>query len=207
VRVYISGPMSGLPDLNFPAFHGAAKRLRAAGHDVVSPAEMDDPEDTTEHDWGWYLRRDLKALVDCEAVVVLPGWKDSKGARLETSVAAQLGMPLYSLDRPMELHFRDCDISERHTRVAAGGHCPCPCHKEEPMSNLSNEEPDPIPNNRRPSWELVIEDMEERNRTGIAKYGTPLQPMNGRDSLVDAYQEALDLVVYLRNEIEERRGA
>jgi hypothetical protein len=54
------------------------------------------------------------------------------------------------------------------------------------------------------TWELVIEDMRDRDRVGRAKYGTPLQPCNGRDSLVDAYQEALDLVVYLRNEIEER---
>lgn len=68
------------------------------------------------------------------------------------------------------------------------------------------DQPPPVPNDRRPSWELVIEDMQERDRVGRERYGTPLQPHNGRDNLVDAYQEALDLVVYLRNEIEERRG-
>jgi hypothetical protein len=47
--------------------------------------------------------------------------------------------------------------------------------------------------------------MRARDHAGRKKYGTPLQPRNGRDSLVDAYQEALDLVVYLRNAIEERR--
>jgi hypothetical protein len=67
------------------------------------------------------------------------------------------------------------------------------------------DQPAPVHNDRRPSWELVIEDMHERNRIGVERYGTPLQPFNGRDNLVDAYQEALDLVVYLRNEIEERR--
>jgi len=50
------------------------------------------------------------------------------------------------------------------------------------------------------TWRLVIEDMKDRDRIGREKYGTPLQPHNGRDSLVDAYQ------VYLRNEIEERKG-
>jgi hypothetical protein len=55
------------------------------------------------------------------------------------------------------------------------------------------------------TWELVIADMRERDRIGRRKYGTPLQPCNGRDSLVDAYQEALDLCVYLRNEIETRK--
>ena len=39
---------------------------------------------------------------------------------------------------------------------------------------------------------------------GIRKYGTPLQPDNGRDSLQDAYEEALDLCVYLKNEIRLR---
>lgn len=53
-------------------------------------------------------------------------------------------------------------------------------------------------------WLLVIRDMEERRKFGIQKYGRPLQSRNGRDPLVDAYQEALDLCVYLRQAIEER---
>lgn len=53
-------------------------------------------------------------------------------------------------------------------------------------------------------WKLVIADMKERRETGISRYGTPLQANNGRDALVDAYQEALDLAVYLRQAIEER---
>ena len=54
-------------------------------------------------------------------------------------------------------------------------------------------------------WLLVLSDMEDRRRMGISKYGTPVQPFNGRDALVDAYQESLDLCVYLRQAIEERR--
>lgn len=53
-------------------------------------------------------------------------------------------------------------------------------------------------------WLLVLKDMEERRKHGIEKYGVPVQPYNGRDPLVDAYQEVLDLCVYLRQEIEER---
>ena len=67
----------------------------------------------------------------------------------------------------------------------------------------NNPEPKPIPNNETPIWELVIADMQERNRIGTAKYGTPLQAHNGRKPLIDAYQEALDLCVYLRQAIEE----
>jgi hypothetical protein len=55
-------------------------------------------------------------------------------------------------------------------------------------------------------WPLVIVDMCERDRVGRARYGTPLQPNNGRDALKDAYQEALDLAAYLRQAIYERDG-
>ena len=51
---------------------------------------------------------------------------------------------------------------------------------------------------------LVIADMEERRRVGIERYGIPLQAHNGRDALVDAYQEALDLAAYLKQAIVER---
>lgn len=54
-------------------------------------------------------------------------------------------------------------------------------------------------------WPLVIKDMTDRDRLGRAKYGIPLRIHNGRDALVDAYQEVLDLSVYMRQEIEERR--
>lgn len=54
------------------------------------------------------------------------------------------------------------------------------------------------------SRDMVIADMEERRRLGIARYGVPVQPGNGRNALVDAYQEALDLVVYLKQDLEEQ---
>lgn len=69
---------------------------------------------------------------------------------------------------------------------------------------MIEDQPPPVHNESRPIWDLVIEDMTTRNTVGIERYGTPLQAHNGRDALVDAYQEALDLVVYLRQAIEER---
>jgi len=71
---------------------------------------------------------------------------------------------------------------------------------------MSEPEPDPKPNKEAAVWSLVIKDMAERDLSGLEKYGTRLQPHNGRDPLVDAYQEALDLVVYLRQAIYERTG-
>lgn len=73
---------------------------------------------------------------------------------------------------------------------------------------MSDPQPDPKPADvSRPAvWGLVIGDMRMRDATGRDKYGVPLQPHNGRDALVDAYQEALDLCVYLRQAIYERDG-
>lgn len=73
--------------------------------------------------------------------------------------------------------------------------------------SVNRPEQPPTPNDRTPIWDLVVADMQERDRIGTGKYGTPLQAHNGRDALVDAYQEALDLVVYLRQAIEERGAA
>lgn len=72
--------------------------------------------------------------------------------------------------------------------------------------DLNRPEPAPEPNTHPVVWDLVMADMRQRDESGLAKYGTRLQPHNGRDALVDAYQEALDLVVYLRQAIAERDG-
>lgn len=76
---------------------------------------------------------------------------------------------------------------------------------EKPES-LTAPQPAPKTNNHPPVWPLVMVDMAQRDAEGRKKYGTPLQPHNGRDVLVDAYQEALDLAVYLRQAIYERDG-
>lgn len=68
----------------------------------------------------------------------------------------------------------------------------------------TNSQQAPKPNDNPAAWSLVIKDMAERDIFGAEKYRTRLQPLNGRDALIDAYQEALDLVVYLRAAIYER---
>ena len=89
MRIYIAGPMSGHKDLNFPAFHAAADRLRANGHDVVSPAELN-PDPGME--WHQAMRVDIAALVTCEAIHLLHGWQKSRDATLEQHIAERLGM-------------------------------------------------------------------------------------------------------------------
>jgi hypothetical protein len=74
------------------------------------------------------------------------------------------------------------------------------------MTAATTEQPKPTHNANPPVWALVMKDMELRDQLGRQRYGTPLQAHNGRDALVDAYQEALDLAVYLRQAIYERGG-
>lgn len=72
--------------------------------------------------------------------------------------------------------------------------------------SVNDKQPKSIPNDNPYMWDLVMKDMSERDSMGERKHGTRLQPHNGRDVLKDAYQEALDLVVYLRQALFERDG-
>lgn len=90
--IYIAGPMSNLPAFNYPAFNAKADYLRARGHNVVNPA---DHGNVNGAEWADYLRFDLANLTRCESIYLLPGWSNSKGARLEYHVALQLGMPMF----------------------------------------------------------------------------------------------------------------
>lgn len=94
-RIYIAGAMSGLPDLNFPAFHAAAARLRAEGMTVINPAEIN--ADPTA---GWLecMRQDIAQLVTCDTIYMLPGWSKSRGATLEHHIASSLGFTVIYAD-------------------------------------------------------------------------------------------------------------
>lgn len=72
------------------------------------------------------------------------------------------------------------------------------------MKHRPGDQPLPVPNGSRDIQSLVMEDIARRRQVGVERYGTPLQAHNGRDALRDAYEEALDLAMYLRQAIEER---
>ena len=92
---YLSGPMTGIKDGNYPAFDRTAKHIRDLGHTVCNPAELGAFEG-----WQWedYLRRDLRYLLDCRSIAVMRGWQKSRGARLEVAVARSIGMPMVDAD-------------------------------------------------------------------------------------------------------------
>lgn len=91
MRVYIAGPMTGLPEFNFPAFNAAAAQMRAEGWHVENPADHGHVHGA---EWADYLRYDITRLATCEMIMLLPGWSKSKGANLEVTIARQLGMPI-----------------------------------------------------------------------------------------------------------------
>lgn len=74
------------------------------------------------------------------------------------------------------------------------------------MTDLTREQELPTPNQNPAIYDLLIADMQNKDRAGAQKYGTRLQGFNGRNALVDAYQEVLDLAVYLRQKIWEETG-
>lgn len=89
MRVYIAGPMTGLPGFNYPAFRAAATQLTQVGFKVEDPSINKNP---TPGDYRGWLRAGLAQLIWCDAVALLDGWEASGGARLEVNVAATLGM-------------------------------------------------------------------------------------------------------------------
>lgn len=119
MKIYLAGPMSGIPQFNYPAFDEAADLLRSRGYDVMSPAEMDDPniraaalaspngehrvfQDTLKRQghqpetWGDFLSRDVKLVSDeVDAIVLMADWQRSRGARTEAFIALQTQKPVF----------------------------------------------------------------------------------------------------------------
>ena len=90
--VYISGPMTGKPYLNFAAFDEAERALLLSGYDVHNPVEIN--RQHPDMPYEWYMERDLKAVRDSQAVLALAGWTESRGAKREIALALSRGLPV-----------------------------------------------------------------------------------------------------------------
>ena len=107
MRIYLAGPMRGLPMFNFPAFMQAAMALRDLGHFVDSPAERDvaigfnaglpleHPDNIEAFDLGEAFEWDFGAILKADAMVVLPNWHDSKGVQAEMVLAMALTRDIF----------------------------------------------------------------------------------------------------------------
>lgn len=115
MKLYLSGPMTGIPDHNKAAFDAAAVDLRGRGYEVVSPVELDhnigveldskDGWDVTAEQYAEFLERDMAELAGCHGVAFINGWERSGGAGREGRYAISLGLYLYlySPDNPILL--------------------------------------------------------------------------------------------------------
>lgn len=114
MRIYLAGPMRGIKDFNFPAFHEAAASLRAQGHEVFNPAERDEQEhgvevgksetgDLAEAATKGFNHRAAMAAdtkwiaLHAEGIAMLPGWEKSRGASAEKALADCLGLAVIYL--------------------------------------------------------------------------------------------------------------
>jgi nucleoside 2-deoxyribosyltransferase len=95
-RVYIAGPMTGIPEYNFPAFHDAADLWRQAGWEVLNPAESCDGN--TELPYYHYVLHDIELIKTCDAIALLDGWDgpNARGSCWERGIAEKmLGLDVY----------------------------------------------------------------------------------------------------------------
>jgi hypothetical protein len=104
MKIYIAGPMRGIPGYNFPAFDAAAVKFREAGWEVVNPADLnravvtDNPDLLPPNFFTDALRRDLNVIFDCEAIGLLGGWQWSESATLVYQLAQVLKKSILDVD-------------------------------------------------------------------------------------------------------------
>lgn len=96
MRLYIAGPMTGLPEFNYPAFYRAAEHLAEVGIDSINPARSEGRDGCKT--WLDFMRAGIRDVADCDGIALLPGWQHSRGASLEAHIARSLDLPVKPLD-------------------------------------------------------------------------------------------------------------
>jgi hypothetical protein len=91
--VYLAGPMTGLPEFNYPAFHRAAIEWRAMRHTVLNPAENFKGDTTLPY--ADYIRASMRQVLLADAIVLLESWGRSRGACAEVQVGLLLGLTFF----------------------------------------------------------------------------------------------------------------
>lgn len=93
MRLYIAGPMSGLPAFNYPAFHMAEAHLQALGYDTLNPAR-----NPKQDSWEGYMRAAIAQIVQADGIAFLAGAGNSRGALIEMRLGRELDMPVKPLN-------------------------------------------------------------------------------------------------------------
>jgi hypothetical protein len=134
VKLYVAGPMSGLPDDNYPEFNRVTKILRDQGYFVINPAEAFDGDHTRPR--SDYARVDIEALLTVEGVVLLDGWGTSEGACTEVPIGLWLGLDFFYLDSNNRLQAAR-PFNPVHTFIASVKGLQA---RREPVSTITGED-------------------------------------------------------------------
>lgn len=129
MRLYISGPMSGIPEFNAPMFDRVAQHYIDQGYEVINPVTLDEmwgmPDEASDLEPGGvpspeahraFMRRDLPMVAGCDGIVMLPGWWGSKGANAELFVALASGLEV----RRVALFAGHVVEVQSHSEIVAG---------------------------------------------------------------------------------------
>ena len=95
---YISGPMSGYPEFNYPAFNQAEIDLAEQDVRTVNPTNCFPNDKPGSRTYTEYLRAAFRMLLTADGIIMLRGWPESKGARIELEIAMDLNFPVYYWD-------------------------------------------------------------------------------------------------------------
>ena len=232
MKLYIAGPMTGLPEFNAPEFRRVGTAVEALGHRVVNPVEMDDAEgfvhadhpkgeQGSESEYANFLRRDLLRLLaeDVDGAVVLDGWETSRGALLEVHVLRSLGKGIFRLMRNgLE------DVPEARPRPMIGRH-PASARFHAILADLGDlhdrkqrdygRGDDPFANVRAsddfgvPGWigtAMRANDKMKRLQTAATQYLTTGKISLANEGVIDALDDLAVYAVIGRVLFEEEAG-
>lgn len=223
--IYLSGPMTGYPDYNYPAFDHAAAKLRALGYNVLNPAE--DFEGDTELAYEEYIRKDIKHVLTADLLVLLEGWEGSAGSHLEVAVAVGIGMPValvedVLIDDPDEM---SCIFNPHEGRRSLARLFGLECDST-PEGSILEEAQSLVHGDRGDAYGHPFDDFSKTALIWQAIFGIPVTPeqvalaMVGvkisrevnkpkRDNRVDGagYFETLEMVVQRREQLQVTKEA
>lgn len=150
-KIYISGQITGLPKEEYTAlFNDAEEKLHAKGYRVINPLRNGLADNER---WQEQMKADIRLLLDCDAIYMLPNWECSRGATLERGIAEQVGLVVQYEKTPqhrelkdaiqscMGVHFHDITADNRnrwhvYARMIYARHCKA---AGESITNIARE--------------------------------------------------------------------
>lgn len=100
MRIYLSGKITGLEkEVYTKQFARAESFYKTSGFDVINPVTIGEAvlKNNPKAKWNDFMQEDLKALRTCTHIVLLEGWEESKGAKMEKAEAEKMGLEIMQL--------------------------------------------------------------------------------------------------------------